>query len=341
MIKDRKDYRPSVKSIKTAISVFLCLLIYYLLGKIGANYVDIKVPYLRMIYFLLHRSYPIYACISAIISMQSSFKDSWGIGRMRIEGTAIGGIIGLAFLYIDFWLYNRKFTILIITIGTIIVIWSCEAISKNQAIKFAYITFLIIMLTSQKYNEPAYLFAINRTIDTAIGVLVSLVVNLTFDKINLWKQEATPMVDIRIAQHKDLKDMLFLYTHLNDYQMPKIDYRVKTIWDEIVVDKNRYTLVAVKDDHVVSSLTLFINHSLAKNQRPFALIEYVVTHPDYRHKGIATELLTEAQRISEKQNCYKMMLITGQKNEKVHKLYKNFGFKAEGKTAYVKELEER
>lgn len=273
--------------------------------------------------------------------MQASFKDSWGWGKVRIEGTILGGIVGLGFLYLDKWLYNRSLTILLITIGILFVIWLCEASNRLKAIKFAYITFLIILLTVQKYNEPAHLFALNRTIDTIIGVLVSLVVNLIFKKVNNKKQGEIPMVKIKVASHKDLDGMLELYTHLNDYQKPEVDTRVKSVWENILNDENRYTLVAYQDKKVVSSLTLFINQSLAKNQRPFALIEYVVTSPECRGKGIATKLLEKAETIAQKSNCYKMMLITGQKNEYVHKLYKNFGFKSEGKTAYVKELGER
>lgn len=149
------------------------------------------------------------------------------------------------------------------------------------------------------------------------------------------------MIEIREAIREDLEDLLELYTHLNDNPMPEIDTRIEEIWDDITNDKNRHTFVAVVDDKAAATLTLFINQSLVRNQRPFALVEYVVTHPDFRGGGIASALLSVAQKKAKDFNCYKIMLITGQSSETVHKLYQNSGYKSQGKTAYVKELEER
>ncbi|MEG0979152.1 MAG: GNAT family N-acetyltransferase [Oscillospiraceae bacterium] len=149
------------------------------------------------------------------------------------------------------------------------------------------------------------------------------------------------MIEITRADSADLEGLLELYVHLNDNSLPKIDERIENIWSEILEDKNRHTLVARDKKRVVASLSLFINQSLVRNQRPFALVEYVVTHPEYRGKGIAGKLLEIAQQKSQEQNCYKIMLITGQSSEKVHRLYQNSGYKSQGKTAYVKELEER
>jgi len=140
---------------------------------------------------------------------------------------------------------------------------------------------------------------------------------------------------------KDLSGMLELYTHLNSNPFTQIDDRIKDVWNKILNDTNRHTLVACVGDKIAASVTLFINESLVRSQRPFALVEYVVTHPDYRGNGFAKKLMSEAQEIAEQNNCYKIMLVTGQSDETVHKLYQKAGYKSQGKTAYVKELEER
>ena len=49
--------------------------------------------------------------------------------------------------------------------------------------------------------------------------------------------------------------------------------------------------------------------------RPYAFIENVVTHGDYRGRGYATACLDYARQIAKDNNCYKMMLLTGSKKE--------------------------
>lgn len=149
------------------------------------------------------------------------------------------------------------------------------------------------------------------------------------------------MLKIRLAQKNDLAGLLELYTHLNDNSLPQIDKRIKNVWDDILCDQSRHTLIACDDSTVVASVTLFINQSLVSGQRPFALVEYVVTHPEYRGKGIAKQLLEQAFKIAQQNNCYKIMLVTGQSDEGVHNLYQKMGYSSKGKTAYVKGLEER
>ena len=43
------------------------------------------------------------------------------------------------------------------------------------------------------------------------------------------------------------------------------------------------------------------------------LLENVVTNDEYRGKGYATECLNYVKEIAIKNNCYKMMLLTGTK----------------------------
>lgn len=46
-----------------------------------------------------------------------------------------------------------------------------------------------------------------------------------------------------------------------------------------------------------------------------AFVENVVTHKEYRGKGYATDCLNYAREIAQKNNCYKMMLLTGSKEK--------------------------
>ena len=49
------------------------------------------------------------------------------------------------------------------------------------------------------------------------------------------------------------------------------------------------------------------------NIRPYAFVENVVTHGEYRKKGYAADCLNFAKKIAEENNYYKMMLLTGSK----------------------------
>ena len=54
-----------------------------------------------------------------------------------------------------------------------------------------------------------------------------------------------------------------------------------------------------------------------KGGRPYAFVENVVTHADYRKMGYATSCLDLAKQIARGNNCYKMILLTGSKEESI------------------------
>ena len=63
--------------------------------------------------------------------------------------------------------------------------------------------------------------------------------------------------------------------------------------------------------------------------------ENVVTHVDYRGSGYASECWNFAGEIAKKENCYKMMLLTGSKDESTLNFYKNAGYNCADKTAFI------
>ena len=79
--------------------------------------------------------------------------------------------------------------------------------------------------------------------------------------------------------------------------------------------------------------------NLTRNIRPYAFIENVVTNEAYRGKGYSTECLDYAKAIAIKNNCYKMMLLTGTKNESTLDFYRKAGYNSEDKTAFIQWLD--
>ena len=105
-----------------------------------------------------------------------------------------------------------------------------------------------------------------------------------------------------------------------------------------VADKNHHLIVNIVDGKIVSSCVCVIIPNLTRNIRPYALIENVVTHAGFRGKGYATECLNYAKEIAEKANCYKMMLLTGSKQEATYNFYRNAGYNSTDKTAFIQWL---
>ena len=107
----------------------------------------------------------------------------------------------------------------------------------------------------------------------------------------------------------------------------------------IMQDKNHHIIVKKLDGKIVSSCVCVIIPNLTRNIRPYAFIENVVTHSDYRGKGYATECLNYAKQIAENTNCYKMMLLTGSKKKEILNFYGNARYNSTDKTAFIQWLE--
>ena len=99
--------------------------------------------------------------------------------------------------------------------------------------------------------------------------------------------------------------------------------------------KNHHLIVNVQQDRIVSSCVCVIIPNLTRNVRPYAFIENVVTLSGFRGRGYATECLDYARNIAEQNNCYKMMLLTGAKDQKILDFYKRAGYNSEDKTAFI------
>jgi GNAT superfamily N-acetyltransferase len=80
---------------------------------------------------------------------------------------------------------------------------------------------------------------------------------------------------------------------------------------------------------------LTIIPNLTRGAQPYGVIENVVTHPDFRRQGIGTRILQAALASAWERGCYKVMLMTGRKDEATLRFYQQAGFEAGVKTAFV------
>lgn len=147
------------RTIKTALSIFCCLLFYLLITPYGFS----------------NTSDAFLACVTAIICMKDSVDESIKIGAYRLVGTFIGAVFGLLFLYISISLQNPYLNILLISLSIIALITICMAIKCPQAVVICCVVFLFISLEQVDINPAIH--SAKRFADTAVGLVIAVLIN--------------------------------------------------------------------------------------------------------------------------------------------------------------------
>ena len=145
-------------------------------------------------------------------------------------------------------------------------------------------------------------------------------------------------MNIRQAKKNDLNGLLNLYTNLHDNPFPDIDDALIKIWDGILKDKNHHIIILERESLIISSCVLITVPNLTHGLRPYAIIENVITQMDYRNCGYGSKVLEFAENLAREKNCYKIMLLTGSKEQSVFNFYQKAGFNRKDKTAFIKWL---
>ena len=155
-----RKYIPKIgmRNIKTATAAALCAFVYY----------------------FLDRS-PAFACIGAIFGMGSDLNTSKQHGGNRLFGTIIGGLLGMALfrVYLVFHPEGGRSMMLVplVFIGTVLLIILCQ-IFWVGGIQPGGVVLCIILFSTPVDTYISY--ALNRILDTAVGVLAALLVNSFF-----------------------------------------------------------------------------------------------------------------------------------------------------------------
>lgn len=143
---------------------------------------------------------------------------------------------------------------------------------------------------------------------------------------------------IREINSGDFDSLMKLYMQLHDNPFPEKDERVMSVWEEIINDPNHHIIAAEEDGKIVSSCVCVIIPNLTRGQRPYAFVENVITDENYRKRGLATACLDYARDIAKRENCYKMMLLTGSKSDSTLRFYEQAGYNKNDKTAFIQWL---
>ncbi len=120
------------------------------------------------------------ALIAAIVAMQGTVETSLRFGVQRLIGTAIGGVLGVIFvaIFTVFPIHSNRIVYAIFLAGvSMIAITVCVWLNLKLAATMALVVLLATLINVDVSLSIPY--ALNRILDTAIGVIVSIVVNLT------------------------------------------------------------------------------------------------------------------------------------------------------------------
>jgi uncharacterized membrane protein YccC len=128
-------------------------------------------------WFRLSQSY--WACISAIVVMQSTVQDTWTTSRDRIVGTAVGAVVGWGAAIL--WHGNS----LVYALAILLCMAVPQMMRLKNAGRLAGVAASIIMLIPS--SVPYWKVAAGRFFEVSFGVLIALMVSRT-----LWRESLAP-----------------------------------------------------------------------------------------------------------------------------------------------------
>lgn len=162
-----------MRTLKTALCVLVCLLIYEFFSFVSTLFEGGSVY--EFINIAILNGSPSFACIAAVICMQDTVERSKQIALSRVIGSIVGGGFAVVFLRLNSLVLAGKLYIVLSVIGVIAIICICNLLKNPISVSISVITFLIIFVGTDVI-APIY-FAFNRVVGTLIGSTTALVIN--------------------------------------------------------------------------------------------------------------------------------------------------------------------
>lgn len=162
-----------MRTLKTALCVFVCLSIYWIFSFAGSFFEGGGI--FNFFKAAVLDGSPSFACIAAVICMQDNIERSKKVALSRIIGSVIGGGTAVLFLHVSGKILSGKLYILFAVTGVILIICICNFLNNPISVSISVITFLIVFVGTD-VTFPIY-FAVNRVIGTLIGAFSALSIN--------------------------------------------------------------------------------------------------------------------------------------------------------------------
>ena len=143
-------------------------------------------------------------------------------------------------------------------------------------------------------------------------------------------------LSVRAAVEADLEAAQLLFRHLNPGDPELSVPRAREAWRRLLAHPGTTVLLGTLPSGLaVAACTLHILPNMTRNSAPYAVIENVVTHEQHRQRGHGRAILASALAAAWQQGCYKVMLMTGRKDESILRFYESAGFRRGEKTALL------
>jgi GNAT superfamily N-acetyltransferase len=125
-----------------------------------------------------------------------------------------------------------------------------------------------------------------------------------------------------------------------EFDMPAVkklrENDVRSVYSKIIAAGGA-VFGAYRGPEIVGTCTLNVCANLSWSGRPYGIVENIIVSKNERGKGVGKSLLLFARRMAESKNCYKVSLMTAQKNPETVSFYRSAGF-SDDKAGYQRGL---
>ncbi|MEG0051366.1 MAG: aromatic acid exporter family protein [Terrisporobacter sp.] len=170
-----------------------------------------------------------YCVVACVVTMGDTIKTSYKQGFQRIFGTLIGGLVGFLLVLIS------PANPFLAGLGIMIVIKFCE-IFKLSSLVVSSVTFFSLYLGY--INSSPLTYAIQRIIDTSVGVIVGLIVNYSVARPNYYDNTMKQFTMIKGLFKDHMKSIVI---SKEDIQIENIDEKIKSceaIYSKLIDELN-------------------------------------------------------------------------------------------------------
>ncbi|HJO91844.1 MAG TPA: GNAT family N-acetyltransferase [Victivallales bacterium] len=146
-------------------------------------------------------------------------------------------------------------------------------------------------------------------------------------------------MNIRKIKKEEMPELFELYSHYTDNSenlIPITDSQYKQIYSDIEANPGVNYFVMEVDNKIVSACILSITPSILRGGSGYGVLEHMVTHSDYRRRGLGQKILEFSLNFAWYHGCTEVMLLSGTNLEVAHKLYEGLGFDKFQRKGFIK-----
>lgn len=155
-----KAFVPGLRIIKTALAVFICLVLFSLF-----NYPQSTS-----------------ALIACILMMKETTDLTKKTGADRIKGTLLGGLVSYVGLLLVVWMGREQFSMpIILSLSVLVALSISKGLAESSSVgSMAAVMIVITIVTHGDSTAGAFAYVVIRTIETLIGIVIAYFVNKLF-----------------------------------------------------------------------------------------------------------------------------------------------------------------